>query len=160
MIFVFLVIVPQVRSDHQRTHISARQHASCLVCHHPSSVSSLPVEETQPMPSTSASLEKKFMAQVSCFWGFFCSALLSWPVFIPQTSLSRWFFQTLPVAGVQGVTELSTFPSAPLSQCCSQPKQGKDLLTLWSVFVTFVLYSAHHHLGLAFSPSNVMFSHS
>lgn len=35
---VSLAFVFQVRSDHQRTHICAKQHASYLVCHHPSFV--------------------------------------------------------------------------------------------------------------------------
>lgn len=59
-----LVFVLQVRSGHQRTHICARLHASCLACRRPSFAWNWPVGETRPMPSTSASLERKFMAQV------------------------------------------------------------------------------------------------
>lgn len=55
----------QVRSTPQRTLTSARQPGSCLVSPHLSCVSSLQVEETPLMPSTSDSLGKRSMALVS-----------------------------------------------------------------------------------------------
>lgn len=87
-----LAFVLQVRSDHQRTRTSARQHASCRACRRPSSVWNWPVEETRPMPLTSASLERKFMAQVritSTHFFLYCLAVFY---------LSRFFFSNLTAA--------------------------------------------------------------
>lgn len=99
----------QVRSDHQRTHISARQHVSCPVCHRPSSVWNWPAEETQPTPLTSASLERKFMAQVaislthrfpSDLQYFTCHNVFFKPNCTIVESVPRRLLQTLPMAGV------------------------------------------------------------
>lgn len=54
----------QVRSTPQRIPTSARQLSSCLMFPHLSCVWNLLVEETPPMLSTSALLERKFTAQV------------------------------------------------------------------------------------------------